>query len=126
MKAIRTIAWAAALSAVTLAASAQVYDRPQYDRSPQINQQERSLSIDQRQARQEQRIQRGVARGDITQREARMLWRQQREIDRAEADARADGRINRREMQELMAMLDDADQRIRHQRRDADRPDWRG
>ena len=123
MKAIRTFAWAAALSAVTLAASAQTY---QYDRSPQVNQQERSLSVDQRQARQEQRIQRGVARGDITQREARELWRQQREIDRVEANARADGRINRREMQELTAMLDAADQRIRHHRRDVDRPDWRG
>ena len=123
MKAIRTFACAAALSAVTLAASAQTY---QYDRPPRINQEERSLSIDQRQARQEQRIQRGVARGDITRREARELWRQQREIERAEAHARADGRINRREMHELMAMLDDADQRIRHQRRDQDRPDWRG
>jgi hypothetical protein len=123
MKAIRTFACAAALPAVTLAASAQTY---QYDRPPRINQEERSLSIDQRQARQEQRIQRGVARGDITRREARELWRQQREIERAEANARADGRINRREMQELMAMLDDADQRIRHQRRDQDRPDWRG
>jgi hypothetical protein len=123
MKAIRTFACTAALSAVTLTASAQTY---QYDRPPRINQEERSLSIDQRQARQEQRIQRGVARGDITRREARELWRQQREIERAEANARADGRINRREMQELMAMLDDADQRIRHQRRDQDRPDSRG
>jgi CRISPR/Cas system-associated endoribonuclease Cas2 len=123
MKAIRTFAWAAALSAVTLSASAQTY---RYDRSPQINQQERALSIDERQARQEQRIQRGVSRGDITPREARQLWRQQREIDRAEAHARADGRINRREMRELTAMLDEADQHIRHQRRDVDRPYWRG
>ncbi len=115
MKAIRTFAWAAALSAVTLAASAQTY------------QQDRSLSINERQARQEQRIQRGVARGDITQREARELWRQQREIDRVEARARADGRINRREMSELMAMLDDADQRIRTQRHDQqNRRDGRG
>jgi hypothetical protein len=123
MKAIRTLAWAAALSAVTLAASAQTYQHDRY----QTNQQERSLSVDQRQARQAQRIQRGVARGEITQREARELWRQQREIDRAEANARADGRINRREMQELMAMLDDADQRIRSQRHDPQtRRDWRG
>jgi hypothetical protein len=130
MKAIRTFAWAAALSAVTLAASAQTYQHDRYDRY-QANQQERSLSVDQRQARQEQRIQRGVARGDITQREARELWRQQREIDRAEANARADGRINRREMQELMAMLDDADRSIRFQRHDQSRRgewrnDWRG
>jgi hypothetical protein len=123
MKTIRTFAWAAALSAVTLAASAQTYQTYPTYRS---NQQERSLTVDQRQARQEQRIQRGVARGDITPREARGLWRQQREIDRAEANARADGRINRREMQELVAMLDDADQSIRHQRRDVDRPYWRG
>jgi predicted XRE-type DNA-binding protein len=123
MKAIRTFAWAAALSAVTLAASAQTYQHDRY----QANQEERSLSIDQRQARQEQRIQRGVARGEITQREARELWRQQREISRAEANARADGRINRREMQELTAMLDEADQRIRMQRHDPqNRRDWRG
>jgi predicted XRE-type DNA-binding protein len=120
MKTIRTFAWAAALSAVTLAASAQTYQ------TYPSNQQERSMTVDQRQARQEQRIQRGVARGDITQREARQLWRQQREIDRAEANARADGRINRREMQELVAMLDEADQRIRYNRRDVDRRDWRG
>ncbi len=123
MKAIRTIAWAAALSAVTLAASAQTYPHDRY----QANQQERSLSINERQARQEQRIQRGVARGEITQREARDLWRQQREITRAEANARADGRIDRREMRELTAMLDEADQRIRHQRHDQqNRRDWRG
>jgi hypothetical protein len=127
MKAIRTFAWAAALSAVTLAASAQTYP---YDRY-QTNQQERSLSVDQRQARQAQRIQRGVARGDITQREARELWRQQRDIDRAEANARADGRINRREMQQLAAMLDQADRNIRLQRHDQARRgewrnDWRG
>ena len=68
-----------------------------------------------------------MARGEITQREARDLWRQQREIDRAEANARADGRISRSEMHELMAMLDDADQRIRHQRHDQQtRRDWRG
>ena len=123
MKAIRTIAWAAALSAVTLAASAQTYQHDRY----QANQQERSLSINERQARQEQRIQRGVARGAITQREARELWRQPREISRAEATARADGRIDRREMRELTAMLDEADQRIRHQRHDQqNRRDWRG
>ena len=123
MKAIRTIAWAATLSAVTLAASAQTYPHDRY----QANQQERSLSINERQARQEQRIQRGVARGEITQREARELWRQQREISRAEANARADGRIDRREMRELTAMLDEADQRIRDQRHDQqNRRDWRG
>ena len=123
MKAIRTIAWAAALSAVTLAASAQTYPHDRY----QANQQERSLSINERQARQEQRIQRGVARGEITQREARELWRQQREITRAEANARADGRIDRREMRELTAMLDEADQRIRPQRHDQqNRRDGRG
>jgi hypothetical protein len=123
MDAIRTFAWAAALSAVTLAASAQTYQHDRY----QAKQEERSLSIDQRQARQEQRIRRGVARGEITQREARELWRQQREITRVEARARADGRIDRREMNELTAMLDNADQQIRLQRHDPqNRRDWRG
>jgi hypothetical protein len=112
MKTIRTFAWAAALSALAMTVSAQ----PRQD--------ERSHLIDERQARQEQRIERGVARGHINPREARQLWRQQRDIARAEARARADGRITRQEMNQLVAMLDTADRQIRHER--WDRPGYRG
>ena len=86
--------------------------------------------IDARQVRQEARIERAVARGQITQREARSLMRGQREIARTEAHAKADGRVSRFELRQLMAMLDQADSQIRHavrgDRDDRDERDGRG
>lgn len=76
--------------------------------------------ITMRQAQQQVRIERGVARGQIDRREARALTRDQRAIARAEAQARADGRITRHEMATLVAMLDRADARIRSLRHDVD------
>ena len=69
--------------------------------------------IDQRQARQERRIERALAQGDLNRRELRALRTQQREIARAEAQALADGRLNRREQRHLAALLDQADAQIR-------------
>jgi hypothetical protein len=80
-----------------------------------------TAAIDARQARQEQRIQAGVARGDLTRREARALEQGQREIARAEARAKADGHVSRREMRELVAMLDRADAQIRALRHEPQR-----
>ena len=76
--------------------------------------------IDARQARQEMRIERGLARGDFTRREARTLRQGQREIARVEADAKADGHISRREVRTLTALLDQADAQIRQMRHDRD------
>jgi hypothetical protein len=73
--------------------------------------------IDQRQARQSERIERGFARGDIDRQQLRSLRHTQREIARAEAQARADGRISRFELRQLTAMLDRADEQIRQTRR---------
>jgi len=69
--------------------------------------------IDTRQAQQQARIERGVARGEITRREARTLMQGQREIARTEARAKADGRVSRFELRQLTAMLDRADAQIR-------------
>ena len=69
--------------------------------------------IDARQARQEQRIERAFARGDLSRREMRSLRQGQREIARAEAQALADGHLSRREMRHLSALLDQADAQIR-------------
>lgn len=73
--------------------------------------------IDQRQARQSERIERAFTRGDINRQELRSLRQTQREIARAEAQARADGRIGRGEFRQLTAMLDRADEQIRQTRR---------
>jgi hypothetical protein len=77
-------------------------------------------TIDARQTQQETRIERGVARGEITRREARTLMQGQRDIARAEARAKADGRVSRIELRQLTAMLDQADAQIRLLRRDRD------
>lgn len=101
---------AAALLAVTaLAASAQ----PMHSLS--------SSELDARQARQAQRIERGVARGEITWREARTLRNEQHEIARAEAAAKSDGHLSRRELRHLEALVDRADANIQAMRHNAPR-----
>ena len=57
--------------------------------------------IDERQARQEQRIDQGVASGELTQREATRLSRQQSRIDRVEDRAKADGELTKPERARL-------------------------
>ena len=99
---------AAAAAVVSIAASAQPFAR--HD----------TPEIDARQHRQEQRIQQGVARGELTRREARTLQQGQREIARAEARAKADGRLTRAEFRHLTALLDQADAQIRQLRHDRD------
>ena len=73
--------------------------------------------IDARQARQQQRIERAFARGDLSRYEVRNLRQGQREIARAEAQALADGHLNRREYRHLSMLLDQADEQIRSLRR---------
>jgi hypothetical protein len=97
---------AAAAVVASIAASAQPFAR--------VDTQE----IDARQARQEARIERGVARGEITRHDARTLLRGQRQIARAETRAKADGRVTRMEMRQLTALLDQADAQIRDLRHD--------
>ena len=99
---------AAVAAAASMAASAQPYARIE------------TREIDARQARQEQRIERGLARGELTRREVRTLQQEQREIARVEARAKADGRVSRSEMRTLTAMLDHADAQIRQLSHDRD------
>jgi hypothetical protein len=99
---------AAAAAAASIGASAQPLHRVVLS------------DIDTRQARQEQRIEQGIARGDLTRFEARQLRQGQREIARAEARAKADGRVDRRELRQLTALLDQADVHIRQARHDRD------
>jgi hypothetical protein len=93
----------------------QQYDR-HYDRW-----QDRSSTIDQREARIDARIRRGLDDGRITRREARHLYRELHEIEAKERAFEADGRLNRREMAELGADLDQLAERVRQQMRDDQR-----
>ncbi len=82
--------------------------------------------IDHRQANQRDRIQQGVASGDLTRREAARLIGQQRDIRRTERRFAADGFVGPRERAMLHHQLDHASRNIYRQRHDAQRVHGRG
>ncbi len=74
--------------------------------------------VDARQARQEQRIEQGVASGELNKREARRLEAEQNRVDRAEDRAKADGVVTQGERAHLTRMQNKASRDIRHQKHD--------
>lgn len=68
--------------------------------------------VDQRQERQEKRIEQGVASGELTRRETARLEHQQRHINRLERRTEADGQVTAREAQRVESAQDRASQRI--------------
>lgn len=108
MKKLAILTLAGAASALTLsatAASAQGW-----------------TNINERQARLDHRIDRGVARGDLTRREARHLRMEFRHIARLETRYRANG-LSRWERADLDRRFDRLSAQIRDQRHDSQ---WRG
>ena len=69
-------------------------------------------SLDRREWRQHERIQRGAANGQLTPREVRHLRTGQRHIRRMELCARADGGVGPRERVRLHRALDRQSERI--------------
>jgi len=106
------------------------YDHSRHDYRPGSHRHDRGShrspghygQVEQRQDRQVDRIQLGVARGEITSREAAKLYREQREIDRMQRDFLRDGHLTRWEYSTLDQALDNASRNIRHQARDNE---WR-
>jgi hypothetical protein len=74
--------------------------------------------VDNRQARQEQRIDNGIQSGALTAPEARRLGREQARIERAETRAEADGKITRREAVSLERRQDHASRHIARAKHD--------
>jgi hypothetical protein len=74
--------------------------------------------VDQRQQRQERRIDQGQASGQLTPREARRLEREQKGIARAEHRAQADGTVTARERARLHHQQNQASRDIRRQKHD--------
>ena len=99
---------AIALSVTALAAHAQ--GTPAEPLTPKI---------DQRQARQAQRIEQGKASGQLTPREARKLEKRQARIAAAETQAKADGTVTPAERKQLRHQLDRSGRDIRRERHDA-------
>lgn len=75
--------------------------------------------VDQRQAEQQQRINQGVASGQLTPREANKLQRGQAKVAAAESKAKADGVVTRKERAKLERMQDKQSQKIARQKHDA-------
>jgi uncharacterized membrane protein YebE (DUF533 family) len=73
--------------------------------------------IDQRQANQEQRIDQGIASGQLTQREAGRQ-QQQQHIDSMENKAKSDGVVTKKERTRIHAAQDKASKKIYRQKHD--------
>lgn len=74
--------------------------------------------IDQRQTNQEQRIDQGIASGQLNEREARRLDRQQNHIDRMEDRAKSDGIVTRKERARIGAAQNRSSQHILKEKHD--------
>ncbi|WP_428421013.1 hypothetical protein [Methylibium sp.] len=74
--------------------------------------------IDQREQRQEQRVQQGVGSGALTPKETYRLEKEQAHIDKAEASAKSDGTVTASERKRLMKMQNRASHDIRRQKHD--------
>ncbi|MDD3450318.1 MAG: hypothetical protein PHF72_14985 [Gammaproteobacteria bacterium] len=84
--------------------------------------------INDRQDRQDRRIEQGVKSGELTRGERRYLEEEQRRINRLERRFRSDGRLTKRERSILDAELDRLSRQIKamkHNRLDRDRRDDR-
>jgi hypothetical protein len=93
----------------------QQYDRDDFRRWYDEG---RRLDVDDRQARIHDRIQRGFDRGQLTRREVRQLERQLNDVEAKERAYQSDGRLNRRERDDLHQDLDRLADRLRFERRD--------
>ena len=74
--------------------------------------------IDRRQANQEQRIDQGIASGQLTEREAARLERQQNRINRMEDRAKSDGVVTKKERARIKAAQDRASRDIFREKHD--------
>ncbi len=74
--------------------------------------------IDQRQANQAQRIDKGIARGQLNQREAARLDRQQEHINRMEDRAKSDGVVTGKERARIGAAQDRTSRNIAREKHD--------
>ena len=74
--------------------------------------------IDQRQANQEQRIDQGVASGQLNEREANRLNKQQEHVNKMEDRAKSDGVMTKKERARIGAAQDRASRHIVREKHD--------
>jgi len=96
-----------AVSAMTLLMSGMAYAEAETPR------------IDQRQANQEKRIDKGIASGQLNEKEAARLNKQQDHIDSMENKAKADGTVTKNERAKIRHAQDRASHHIVREKHDA-------
>ena len=112
------IALAAAGMLVSTAGVAQTYhrDAPHWAQNDRWD--DRAASINEREARINAHIQRGMDNGRINDREARRLMRELRDVEAKERAYKDDGRLTRRETESINRDLDRLTDNVRRQIRD--------
>ena len=83
-----------------------------------------SQRVDNRQARQSDRITQGVESGQLTVREQARLEKQQRHINRLERRTEADGNVTANEAVRVERAQDRASRQIRHNKHDRQQARW--
>jgi opacity protein-like surface antigen len=73
---------------------------------------------DQRQANQEQRIDQGVASGQLNKREANRLNRQQKHINKVEGRAKSDGVVTKKERARIASAQNRASRHVAREKHD--------
>ena len=116
---------AAGMIASTVAAAQQPYHRDDHERWAQQDRwaqndrwDDRSAGVNEREARINARIQRGINNGRINEYEARRLYRELRDVEAKERAYMNDGRLNRWETGNLNRDLDRLADHVREQIRD--------
>jgi hypothetical protein len=74
--------------------------------------------IDQRQEKQDERIERGIEEGQITKKEGRRLEKGQEHVEDLEEKARRDGKVTKDEKRRVEEAQDKQSQQIQKQRHD--------
>jgi hypothetical protein len=74
--------------------------------------------IDKRQESQDERIERGVEKGQLTKKEARRLEKGQEHVEDLEEKALQDGKVTKREKRRIEKAQDKQSERIQKQRHD--------
>lgn len=76
--------------------------------------------VDERQQRQQKRIDEGVKSGELTKKEAVKAEKRQNQIANQEAEAKADGKVTRKERRKLHRAQNRASKKIYEQKHDSE------
>ena len=104
-----------ALAALSLALAGSVFAQTTPPSTPAALNTPR---VDKREAKQQARIDQGVASGQLTQKETTRLENGQARVNQAETNAKADGKVTRKERKHLDHMQDKQSRHIKRQKHD--------